>query len=88
MSDAQDWRDYDTNGVRYRWQMPDSDRGLAAEIADDDDGTLTVWVSVNGPGWSRPVGNYATPEAEWMAETWPQIMASLALMHHRQENTP
>lgn len=69
-------RNYDPDtGMLYRWQMPDSRRGLVVEI--EDDGGPIVFACVTGPGYTQPSTHLNPDEARWFAQILPSVLASI-----------
>lgn len=74
---SDDIRNYDPDtGMRYRWEMPDSERGFVVEIDNDDTGPILCGC-LCGPGYSRPAPFLYPDEARWLAEHMPEMLAAI-----------
>ena len=83
---SHDPREWDADaGVQYRFEMPQSARHVVAEIDVDDEPILVVFHdTIVG---TRPVTYLDTTEAQWLAETMPQLLAALDVYQHRKDHT-
>lgn len=64
-------------GMLYRWQMPDSRRGLVVEIEDDDGPIVFACVTGGRATRTQPAKHLNPDEARWLAQIMPSVLASI-----------